>query len=136
MRKSKRIVMRLRECILKLLGVFLTAGICPLLAMVMASIIEEDKIEKNSKTSQGLVKELKMVFVHITSPTTFKVMAYLFFANAMSPQFGQVFYFYVTEELKFSNDFLSLSFAGTKTITANGSKPKCYRDIKCSCSCI
>ncbi|CAI5734044.1 unnamed protein product [Hyaloperonospora brassicae] len=113
-------------------GVFFFAAIGPLTILVLSTFMHETKTtvsKRHWKTSAK--RQLQQLRGAICTPVIWKCALWVFLSGAISPGYSQVFFYFSTEVLKFTPEFLGIVtafgflFLGVGTMLYNA----CFKDM-------
>jgi len=87
-------------------GIFLLTASCPCLVTVAAITIKEER-GGDLDNGRSLRGEISRLIQCVRSPMVWSPMLYVFLSNAIPPSLNQPLYYFVSDELGISNEFLS-----------------------------
>eukprot|EP00041_Stephanoeca_diplocostata_P006232 m.78740 g.78740 ORF g.78740 m.78740 type:complete len:494 (+) comp16249_c0_seq1:286-1767(+) len=93
-------------------GALLLTALCPLLVTIASTFLDEAvdagaAAECTDDNGSKLWTEVAKLTAAVTNKQLWLPLVFFFLSGLFTPNIGQVWYFYVTDELKFSNEFLS-----------------------------
>ncbi|RHY27355.1 hypothetical protein DYB32_006847, partial [Aphanomyces invadans] len=88
--------------------VFLLASVGPITLFFLSCSMSEAKATTHSNKSctQVAREQVRLLMQALRVPVVWRAALFLFAATAISPSFGQIQFYFVTEELHFSEEFL------------------------------
>ncbi|ETV71058.1 hypothetical protein H257_13480 [Aphanomyces astaci] len=112
--------------------VFLLASVGPITLFFLSCSMSETRAASRSKSCPQVAREqVRLLCQALRIPVVWRAALFLFSATAISPSFGQIQFYFLTEELHFSEEFLGnmgalgFVFLMVGTIVYNS----CFKDV-------
>ncbi|RHY12367.1 hypothetical protein DYB25_004214 [Aphanomyces astaci] len=112
--------------------VFLLASVGPITLFFLSCSMSETRAVTRSKSCPQVAREqVRLLCQALRIPVVWRAALFLFSATAISPSFGQIQFYFLTEELHFSEEFLGnmgalgFVFLMVGTIVYNS----CFKDV-------
>ncbi|KAF0770944.1 hypothetical protein AaE_002503, partial [Aphanomyces astaci] len=110
--------------------VFLLASVGPITLFFLSCSMSETRAATRSKSCPQVAREqVRLLCQALRIPVVWRAALFLFSATAISPSFGQIQFYFLTEELHFSEEFLGNMGALGYVCVSNGWYEEEMKDV-------